>query len=136
MKYLCETMIVYRLNPNYVLISDNIFYSTKKIIRLFYYPTEIKTYLRLAGEMIALFAYFFFLEFFEFNCCGLNFNTKSNIDKRSRMEAINLNSTEIDDGRTDSFTSYSNCSRIDLQNDDDNKQDNQDEMLKEGEKNN
>ena len=136
LKYFCETMIVYRLNPIYVLISDNIFYNSKKIVRLVNKPKEIKTYLRLAGEMIALFAYFFFLEFFEFNCCGLNFNTKSNIDKRSRMEAINLNSTEIDDGRTDSFTSYSNCSRIDLQNDDDNKQDNQEEMLKEGEKNN
>ena len=128
-------MIVYRLNPTYVLISDNIFYNTKKIVRLVNDPRDIKTYLRLSGEIIALIAYFFFLEFFEFNCYGLNFNTRSNIDKRSRIETIDI-SSGLADGRSDSFISYSSCSRIDLQNDDDNKQDNQEEMLKEGEKNN
>ena len=128
-------MIVYRLSPTYVLISDNIFYNTKKIVRLVNDPRDIKTYLRLSGEMIALIAYFFFLEFFEFNCCGLNFNTRSNIDKRGRIETIDI-SSGLADGRSDSFISYSSCSRIDLQNDDDNKQDNQEEMLKEGEKNN
>ena len=134
MKYLCETMIVYRLNPNYVLISDNIFYSTKKIIRLFYYPTEIKTYLRLFGELIATIAYFFFLEFFEFNCLGLNFDTKINIDKRGKIEAISDILVDGESSNNNDNESHDNSS--DLYSDSDTKEENHEEELKSKDKNN
>ena len=119
-KYFCETMIVYLLNPNYVLISDNIFYSTKKIIRLIYNPSEIKTYLRLFGEIIALFAYIFFLEFFEINCCGLNFDTKNSIDERGKKESGHNILTEGDENPNDSIVDNSD-SQTDLDNEISNK---------------
>ena len=53
-KYFFETLIVYHLNPNYVLISDNTYYSIRKIISLIVNPQDIKTYLKLFGEIIAL----------------------------------------------------------------------------------
>ena len=46
MKYLFETKTIYYLNPYYVLMSDNIFYIIKKIIKLTYNPKDTKTYLR------------------------------------------------------------------------------------------
>ena len=89
MKYFCETMIIYHLNPYYVQISNNIFYSITKMIKLYYYPTSLRIYLKLLAECIASIANLFFLEILEFNCCGLNFDTKRNIQKRSQNEGIN-----------------------------------------------
>ena len=124
-------MIVYLLNPNYVLISDNIFYSTKKIIRLIYNPSEIKTYLRLCGEIIALIAYFFFLEFFEINCFGLNFDTKSSIDERGKLESEHNISTEGEEAQNESYVDNS-----DYQSEFDNGSINRVKFLKNEEKNN
>ena len=103
MKYLFETMIVYYLNPYYVLMSETLFYSTKKIISLITKPKEIKVYLRLIGEFIASIDNLFFLEIFEFNCCGLNFNTKMNIEKRSRIESIDNIINDDDDNNNNEY---------------------------------
>ena len=81
-KYLYETLVVWHLNPNFVLLSDNIYYSIRKIITLILDPTDVKTYLKLLGEMLALLGYLFYLEVFEIKCCGLNKNTKDNIIQR------------------------------------------------------
>ena len=86
-KYLNETLVVWHLNPNFVLLSDNIYYSIKKIIILIYDPTDLKTYLRLFGEIFALIGYLFYLEIFEINICGLNKNTKNNITIRGITES-------------------------------------------------
>ena len=81
-KYLYEILVVWQLNPYFVLLSDNIFYIIKKIITLINNPTDSKTYLKLLGELISLFGYLFYLEIFEIKCCGLNKDTKDNITKR------------------------------------------------------
>jgi hypothetical protein len=86
-KYLNETLVVWHLDPNFVLLSDNIYYSLKKIIILINDPTDLKTYLRLFGEIVALIGYLFYLEIFEINICGLNKNTKNNITIRGITES-------------------------------------------------
>ena len=127
MKYLFETMIVYYLNPYYVLMSDSIFYGTKKIISLIVKPTELKVYLRLIGEIIASIANLFFLEILEFNCCGLNYDTKINIQKRGKLDCscdiLDDNKYIFDFGTINS----------DYQSDADNQSNNPDELLKENE---
>jgi hypothetical protein len=127
MKYLCETMIVYHLNPYYVLISDNIYYSTKKIFRVIFSPNDTKIYLRLIGEIIASIANLFFLEILEFNCCGLNYDTKINIQKRGKLDCscdiLDDNKYIFDFGTINS----------DYQSDADNQSNNPDELLKENE---
>ena len=89
-KYFYETLVVWQLNPNFVLLSDNIYYSIRKIITLISDPTDIKTYLKLVGEMLAIVGYLFYLEIFEIKFCGLNKNTKENISLRG------INDTNID----------------------------------------
>jgi len=96
-KYFCETMVVYLLDPNHVLISDTLFYGTRKFVTLIYFPDNTKNYLKLLGEIIALFGYMFYLEIFEINCCGFSFDTKTNIDRRSRLESKANNDIEEDD---------------------------------------
>ena len=121
MKYIFEIMIVYYLNPYYVLISDNIYYGTKKLLRLIYNPNDTKIYLRLAGEIIALIANLFFLEILEFNCCGLNYDTKMNIQRREKLDSSNDNEKYIFDFGT---------INSDYQSDVDNQTNNQDESIK------
>ena len=66
----------------------------------------LNTYLRLIGEFIASIANLFFLEIFEFNCCGLNFDTKINIDKRGKIESI-YNNVDNDENNFDNDTNNS-----------------------------
>ena len=100
-KYFCETMVVYLLDPNYVLISDTIYYGTRKFITLIYFPNDTKNYLKLLGEIIALFGYMFYLEIFEIYCCGFNFDTRTSIDKRSILEIKAINELEEEEDEED-----------------------------------
>lgn len=103
-KYFCETMVVYLLDPNHVLISDTLYYGTRKFVTLIYFPDNTKNYLKLLGEIIALFGYMFYLEIFEINCCGFNFDTRTSIDRRSRLESnANNDILEADDEENDLF---------------------------------
>ena len=88
-KYFYETLTVWQLNPNFVLLSDNIYYSIRKIMTLISDPTDIKTYLKLFGEVLAIVGYLFYLEILELKCCGLNKNTKENISLRGMSDTAN-----------------------------------------------
>ena len=84
-----EALIVLYLNPNFVLISDNIYYSIRKILLIISIPTDIRTYLRLLGEVILIIGYFLYLEIIVLKCFGLNINIKNKITERGFRE-INL----------------------------------------------
>ena len=84
-----EALIVLYLNPNFVLISDNIYYSIRKILLIISIPTDIRTYLRLFGEVILIIGYFLYLEIIVLKCFGLNINIKNKITERGFRE-INL----------------------------------------------
>ena len=47
-------MIIYHLDPNYILISETIYFGITKIISLTYNPKIISTYFGLLGDIIAL----------------------------------------------------------------------------------
>ena len=100
-KYFFETMVVHYLNPNYVLITDNIYYSIKKIVWLTIHPKDIGTYLKLIGEVIALIIYFLYLEIIQFTCCEMNFNTSINISERSKSETLGIEIEEEEDDEDD-----------------------------------
>ena len=97
MKYFFEIMIIYHLNPNYVLISDNMYYGTRYLISLIYTPSNIKLYLNVFGNFFSLFLYFFYLEIIRFKCLGLDFNTRVSIKIRSQIESILDNSQDEED---------------------------------------
>ena len=100
LKYFFETMIIYHLNPNYVLISDNTFYSIKTIIGLTHDILQNSSLLILLGDIISLFIYFFYLEIFQLKCCNMNYNTRIRISERSNIDSnliINNDDDEEDD---------------------------------------
>ena len=102
MKYFFETMVVYLLNPNYVLISDNMYYGTRYLIALINTPSDIKLYLNVFGDFFSLFLYFFYLEIFRFKCLGLDFNTRVSIKLRSKIEGILDNAEEEEEDNSSS----------------------------------
>ena len=89
MKDYYEILIIQYLNPNYVLISNSIYYGLKMLIILIQNPSDIKTYLTFIGEIIALIGYCFYVEIFECKCCGLNRDTKSKIFERAITDISN-----------------------------------------------
>ena len=90
-------MVVYLLNPNYVLISDTMYYGTRKLINLIYVPSDTKNYLKLLGEIIALIGYLFYSEIIEINCLGLDFDNRTSINRRSLLESKTDNEIEEDE---------------------------------------
>ena len=108
LKYFCETLIICFLNPNYVLISDNAYYSVRMIVGLIYNPSDTCTYWKLVGEIISLFTYFFYLEIIELKCCNMNYNTRNKIDERSQIESLGIifdnNDDDDEDTQSDNIT--------------------------------
>ena len=100
-KYFFETLVIYHLSPDYVLISDNMYYSVRKIISLIGNPKDIKTYLKLFGEIIALFGYIIYLEIIQFSCWGMNYNTRISISERSRSDSLVLDIEDYEDEEDD-----------------------------------
>ena len=104
LKYFFETMIVYHLNPNYVIISDIIYYSTKMIIGIINNQSGKGTILILIGDIISLITYCFYLEFIILKCCNMNFNTRININERSRSEILDIDINNDDENDGDYIT--------------------------------
>ena len=93
-------MVIYLFSPIYVLISDIVYYGTRILITLLYDPSNIKNILNFIGEAFAFIGYLFYLEIIEINCCGLNFNTRTNINIRSIKESL-VNEESEDESEND-----------------------------------
>ena len=104
LKYFFETMIVYHLNPNYVLISDNVYYSVKTIIGLMSNNAGKGSILMLIGDIISLIAYCFYLEIIILKCCNMHFNTRIGINERSRSEILDIDINNDDENDGDYIT--------------------------------
>ena len=101
LKYYFQTMIVYHLNPNYVLISDNVYFSVKTIIALMNDKAGKGSILMLIGDIISLIAYLFYLEIIILKCCNMNFNTRISINERSMSEILDIGLYEDDENEED-----------------------------------
>ena len=101
LKYYFQTMIVYHLNPNYVLISDNVYFSVKTIIALMNDKAGKGSILMLIGDIISLIAYCFYLEIIILKCCNMNFNTRISINERSMSEILDIGLYEDDENEED-----------------------------------
>ena len=90
-------LLILYLNPNYILISDCIYFATVKFIEYAIkgdYSTT-KFCLEYIAELLALFAYAFFLEIIELRFCGLDNDIKKNIIKRGIRDS-KLKETDLD----------------------------------------
>ena len=85
---LFRVLILNYLSPNHILIS----YEITKIISVLTNPYLENKWYSLIPIVFHLLNLFFYLEILEYNFCGLNKNTKKNIQKRERDDMIQRDS--------------------------------------------
>lgn len=113
--------ILKNLSPEYFFFTGSIRDTLVKIIFLFHnkifegfyfvreggnydYPLK-KFLLETIGNFLALFGFLVYLEIIELNFCGLNFNLKKNIVKRSIEDAIESLDGELNESFIDDYAS-------------------------------
>ena len=100
-KSFCNIMIIRHLDPNYILIIDNLFCFIRGIIRIIankgdekyltitqFFITELQEFIYIISNMI-------YIEIIELRFCNLDYDLKKNIRQRSIYEY--KNSEEEDD---------------------------------------
>jgi len=78
---LLRTLMILYFTPDYILIS----FTFSRIINII---LETQQYICIVLFIIQLITLMFYLEIFEFNFCGLNKNTRRNIQERERKEML------------------------------------------------
>jgi hypothetical protein len=97
-----EFLIIFYLNPIYILITDEIYYGINYIIYYIIYKEDSigKFFLKEISEIITGIGYLIFLEIIEIKCRGFNRYTRKQIDKRARkeyLEELDLDVREVID---------------------------------------
>ena len=87
---LLRGLTILHLNPDYILIS----FSISRIINI---VMETKEYICLILFPFQFISLMFYLEIFELNFCGLNKNTRRNIEERELRETLKIGSININE---------------------------------------
>ena len=115
-----ELIIIYYLNPIYILICDSIYFGSISLLSfLLNYKgnKNVKSILNLFANLIALFGYSIYLEIIELKFCKLNNNLRKNIIERSRIDSeieINGNDYENSEDDEDEVKDKENHAEIEL----------------------
>jgi hypothetical protein len=94
LEFSCEILTINYLNPNFVLLRDNIYYGTSRLIFFFFnIHKNYKHYMTLSqfiilemAEILAIIGYAVYLEIIELRFFGLDKDLKRNIIKRGFRE--------------------------------------------------
>ena len=118
--FTCELLIIYYLNPLYVLVRENLFYCIQKFIFIIinsknyqdYISTE-QLFILQSSEIAALLGYSVCLEIIELRFCGLDKDIKRKIIERGERETIhksieNNNDDENNNDFDESFIDENN----------------------------
>ena len=95
-EFTCEIFTIFYLNPNYILIRDNIYYGTSRLLFLLYnldknyrqYITLTQFIILEMAELIAILGYAVYFELIELRFLGLDKDLKKNIIKRGNKEIL------------------------------------------------
>lgn len=96
LEFTCEILVINFLNPNYILVRDNIYYGLSRLIFfLFNLNKNYKQYMTLkqfiileTSEIIAILGYLVYFEIIELRFCGLDKDLKINIIKRGIRDTL------------------------------------------------
>ena len=79
-----ELLIIFHLDPNYILISDCIYYAIVKLLKYCFENSKNinNFYINILSEILSIIGYFIYLEIIELRFCGLNKDIKINIIER------------------------------------------------------
>ena len=93
--FACEMLIIYYLNPIYVLIRENLYYCILRFIFILSnidnytdYITSQQFFILQTSEIMALLGYIIYLEIIELRFCGLDKDLRRNIIIRGERETI------------------------------------------------
>ena len=78
-------LIIFYFSPNFILI---VYQCTCIIKNLVFYPKDLLYYIFIPFYFVQILALLIYLEIFELNFCGLNKNTKRNIDLRAKEDLL------------------------------------------------
>ena len=107
-EFTCEILIIHYLNPNFILIRDNFYYS---ILTLIFFLLDIerldnkqiiKFSILETAEFLALVGYSIYLEIIELRFCGLDNDLKKKIKERG-IKDITLSKIDDNNSKSDSF---------------------------------
>ena len=89
-EFLFEILLILYLNPNYILISDCIYYGTSKLIEFIFNKNygPKKFWVEFIAELLTILGYTIYLEIIELKFCGLDNDIKKNITERSIRECV------------------------------------------------
>ena len=92
-----EMLIMYFLNPIYVLATNNLTFGTTKLVSFILNDSAyfLHFFFNILSEISALFGYTFYLEILELNFCGLSDNIKRNISDKGINEFKRLDNERI-----------------------------------------
>ena len=100
MNLICELLVIKYLNPNYILMSENLYYEYIKLKE--YYEERINNpdlhnfWILQTAQIIEFIGCCIYLEIIELRFCGLNKNVKSNIIRRSIKDFMNKTDSNIE----------------------------------------
>ena len=93
-EFLCEILIIYYLNPNYVLIRENLYYFVLRFIFIIVNKNDYQKYITFqqfiilqSSELLALLGYLVYFEIIELRFCKLDKDLKKNIANRGDRES-------------------------------------------------
>ena len=110
-EFLCEILIIYYLNPNYVLIRENLYYFVLRFIFILVNKEDYQKYITLkqffilqTSELLALLGYLVYFEIIELRFCKLDKDLKKNIANRGDRESrITKNPDNSKDNENDNY---------------------------------
>ena len=91
MQFYYEIILIYFLNPIYILISDSLYYGIISLLNFIFLKNKnseniIKFFLNLLSDLFAFFGYLIYVELIELNFFGLNKNLRRIIIERGNLE--------------------------------------------------
>ena len=99
-----EILLIYYLNPIYILVSDCIYYGTIAL-SLFIYKLacgeRADSYLDVIADVLAFLGYLIYLEIIEIKICELNKNIKREISIRGEMDILLKDIEELEEIKND-----------------------------------
>ena len=88
LQFLFEILMIYYLNPVYILISDALYYMIYYLISYIIKSNDIYNFIvTISMDLVAIFGYFIYIELIELRFCGFNKNLKKLIFKRGKLES-------------------------------------------------
>ena len=103
MKFYFEILMIYYLNPIFILISNSTFYGISYLFKaILNEDHNIKFILGFLADIFSILSYLIYLEIIELRFCGLSTNTKKNIEERGRLDSFMIECGDINDSNESS----------------------------------